>query len=192
MISRTLTLTLTLIICLLITTVHADVRGQPQPTLNYHQETDKINDPLVDYVTQGNTIYQGRVYDFSGITGAQYQYAWWKDWKLENTNCNPDRTMNIFYPETLINPKAVWLDPARWPVGDWYYWDMLECNITYYDHDTKKATQKNVPLQADNKLAFIIKKGPANIIPAQYTIPMFIPVDGYKTAYPTTTPAQVR
>lgn len=153
--------------------------------LNYHQDTPtEKNTALNIRIKQGDTVYQGKTYDLTGVTGISYEYAHWNDWKWENFNCKPDKINIVRYYRNQINERSVWLDPEIWSVGNWYYWDSWECNITYFDTVNKTRVFKNQPLQQDNKFAFKIVKGPSIKLPAADPI-KFMPLEQYTSAYST-------
>ena len=154
-------------------------------TLEYHQEP-LHNDPLELYVTQGDTLYLGKTYDLSGVTPITHLYAHWNNWKNENTDCFPSTVIDTWYIETLTDERAVWLGGSKgWAVGDWYYWDPVECSISHYDYSQQKVVVNDAPLPADNKLAFII----INARAFDYTLSppaldaAIKPIDGYKSAF---------
>lgn len=133
------------------------------------------------YVMQGNTIYQGKTYDLSGVSGLSYQFAHWNDWKVENTDCFPDEIKDIWYIRTGLNERAV---PLDWSVGNWYYWDWWECNLTHYDYSQLKTVNATEPLQADNKFAFTIITPP--IIASQIKLQtdnQITPIKSYQPVY---------
>jgi hypothetical protein len=167
------------------------IRGaEPRVTLEYHVETSHLNDPLKLYVEQGDTLYQGKTYDLSGASGISYMYAHWNDWKTENTNCNPDQVNDIWYIRTGTNERAVYLDPAKWHTGDWYYWDWWECNLTHYDYTQMKTVKATGPIESDNKFAFkLVKPLSVRAEPNISIDTTVIPVQAYLSPYaviPTT------
>lgn len=159
------------------------VRGAPDQNakLEYHQEGLK-NNPLELYVSQGDRIYQGKTYDLSRVTGISYQYAHWNNWKDEDFTCTPDQIIDIWHIRTGINENAV---QVNWPLGNWYYWDWWECNLTHYDYSTQKTVQATTPLQNDNKLAFTVINPPYLPTLNNPIKEGFIPVPTYVSAYAT-------
>ena len=152
-------------------------------TLEYHQEP-LHNDPLELYVTQGDTLYLGKTYDLSGVTPITHLYAHWNNWKNENTDCFPSTVIDTWYIETLTDERAVWFDPLKWAVGDWFYWDPVECNIAHYDYSQMKTVVNSAPLPADNKLAFIIRQPPYDyVVRGSIISEAFKPIGTYHTAY---------
>lgn len=99
-------LALVVFCCLLIEVASAD--------LVYSANFTPKNNLLESSVKQGDTIYLGKTYDFSGVTGFSYEYAWWSDWKEENANCDPDKIIDIRYWKTLQEENAIYLDPKIW------------------------------------------------------------------------------
>lgn len=156
----------------------------PAVTLEYHIESSLQNDPLELYVTQGDKIYRGKTYDLSGVSGLSYQFAHWNDWKIENTDCSPDQINDIWYIRTGTNMRAVYLDPEKWSSGNWYYWDWWECNLTHYDYSKRKTVQATGPLQADNKLAFILINPLTNAFNIKRETDASInPIQSYQSVY---------
>ncbi len=149
----------------------------------YYNNLTPDNDPLELYVRQGDSLYLGKTYDLSGVTPITYLYAWWKNWKDAGATCKPDKTIDIWYIRTMTDEKAVRLDPEKWEIGDWYYWDPEDCNITSYDRSEHKVVKATGPLQADNKFAFTIIRPPARVFPVIQSIPVFTPGQTYKSAY---------
>ena len=172
--------------------VSADPRIEPIPkitptqTLEYHQEPVQ-NDPLSLYVKQGDTIYLGKTYDLSGASGISYEYAFWSDWKQADQNCEPDRVIDIRYFRTLTNEQAVLLDPAKWAIGNWYYWDSWQCNITHYDYSEGKTVISTQPIQAENNLAFTIINHPQINLNIPREIGDSIPIGGYRPVFSNST-----
>jgi hypothetical protein len=150
--------------------------------LEYYQE-GLHNDPLELRVSQGDTILLGKTYDLTGVSGLSYQFAYWKDWKIENTNCKPDKIIDIRPFKSGMNKSAIYLDPSIWSPGDWFFWDSYECNISQWSSEGRFTVARNKPLASDNKLAFfIIRPNPAPI--SRANIPMFSSLAGYESAYP--------
>ena len=148
--------------------------------LQYFQEPPQ-NNPLDLRVNQGDTIYLGKTYDLSGVFGVTGQLAYWKNWKLENVNCNPDIVVDINYYRTRVNESAVYLSPKTWTLGNWYYWDAWECTITHYDFETHQVVQRNTPFDHDNKFAFkIISPGTKYFPGPELTI---TPIEKYSAIY---------
>lgn len=116
------------------------------------------NDIYGKKVMPGYTIALGRVYDLTYVSGVSKKYAWWKDYKVQGSNCYPDVIVNTSYVETngKINPKSVYLDPQIWKVGDWYQWD--GCYQLPYNKNHPEA--QYVPYMRDNNLAFKIINDP--------------------------------
>ena len=141
------------------------------------------NDPLTPQVHQGDTLYLGKTYDLSLVTGVSSEYAYWKNWKAENTDCNPTKTMSVQYYHALVNKSSVMLKDDQWNIGEWYYWDEYECNLTYYDYETRQTVTRNKPFDHDNKLVFFIINPPRNKPLIDYPIASIVPIKGYQTAY---------
>jgi hypothetical protein len=182
-------------LCLLPEITSADVSSNQ--ILYYSQINQSQNDPIEYRVAQGDTIYQGKTYDLSGVSGDTLVYAHWNDWKSEDVNCQPDQIIDIRYWTTLNNKRAVWTDPAKWITGNWYYWDDYECGLTYYDYSLHQIVTRTTPFQAENKLAFRIVKPSGQAIPQNRIIPTIMIVPGYIRLYsqadeiqPIETPAQ--
>lgn len=151
--------------------------------LTYSMNITPINDPLSPTVKQGDTIYMGKVYDFSTLAGFSREYAHWHDWREEDLNCNPDVIVDTRYWSTLTNRKAVYIDPSQWLPGNWYQWDGYECNITHYNIDTHQWESRDEPLQSDNKYAFEIVAIP-KVFPEPLVTPAdIVPVGAYERFY---------
>ena len=84
------------------------------PEISYNASLTDANN---SYVHQGDNITQGNYYDLSGIYGFSGILAHWND-DFDNAGVTePD------YMFTIISPYAVYIDPAKFPVGRWYQWD---------------------------------------------------------------------
>jgi hypothetical protein len=169
------------------------VRGQitPTATLEYYQETPQ-NSPYDLYVHQGDTLYLGKIYDLSGASGISYYFAHWNNWKDENANCNPDNVVDIKYVRTLNDPRATELRADKWAVGNWYYWDWWECNITHYNYSNHTIMAATGPLQADNKFAFKVISAPSRQIVFNTLGNTLEPTPGYISAYSNTSKEIIR
>jgi len=123
----------------------------------YYRNTTPQNDPMDLRVMPGDTIYQGRIYDLTHVIGVSKQFAWWKDWKYESNNCNPDRINSVSYIDTngKENYKAVFIEPDEYPEGNWWQWDGC-----FERYDFKSLTSTMVPYMADNNLAFRVIRAP--------------------------------
>ena len=151
--------------------------------LFYFSNLSPQNNPLEYSVKQGDTIYLGKVYDFSKLAGFSKEYAFWQDWKKQNADCDPDKIIDTRYHTTFTNNKANYLDPKIWNTGDWYQWDGGECNLTHYNYETHEWEVSTDPLPADNKFAFrIISLPPAKASPL-INILDIEEVPPYKTLY---------
>lgn len=173
--------TLILILVLSCLAVPASASSLINGTLYYYNLTPN-NDPLELYVMQGDTLYLGKTYDLTGVEPITHLYAHWNKWKDANTNCNPDKVVDTWYIRTFTNEKAVWFDPAKWAVGDWYRWDPIECNRTHYDYSKHEVIAATEPIQADNKFAFTIMRPPRKAFPI-LGIPSSIPEQTYEPVY---------
>lgn len=147
--------------------------------LQYYQETPH-NNPLELTVSQGDTLYLGKTYDLSMASGITHKFAFWKDWKVANTNCAPDKIIDVRYFSNHTNSSAVFINPDEWQAGDWYYWDETDCTITHYERGTGIVIA-NAPMPHDNKFAFTIIK-PKSIIP-QWNPQLFTATEKYISAY---------
>jgi hypothetical protein len=150
-----------------------------QAALQYYQESPH-NNPLELTAKQGDTLYLGKTYDLSMVSGITHKYAFWSNWKEANTNCNPSKIMDVRYYANHTNDTAVFLDPLTWEAGDWYYWDETDCTITHYERGTGIVIA-NAPLSHDNKFAFTIIKPLANI--PNWNPQTFFPTEKYISAY---------
>jgi len=146
----------------------------------FNNETPK-NNPKEYTVKPGDTIYLGGTYDLTYVSGVSKQFAWWKDWKIQGMDCTPDIVNTISYIETrgAINPKLVYIDPAKYKVGNWWQWD--GCYIDTINSETGKA--KWLPYANDNNLAFRIIYPP--IIPTPSLTPTIPPTIRIPTKTPT-------
>jgi hypothetical protein len=151
-------------------------------TLEYYQKVPQ-NSPLDLYVHQGDTLYLGKTYDLSGASGISYFFAHWNNWKNESTDCHPDQIVDINYIRTLNQPRATLLSSDKWSVGNWYYWDWWECNITHYNSITHKSEAATGPLQADNKFAFEIVNPENTVKNFRQLQDTLVPITGYRSAY---------
>ena len=127
---------------------------QSNTTIFYYNNITPQNDPKEWRVYPGDTLYLGGTYDLSYVTGTTKQFAWWKDWKYESTDCNPDVVNSVSYIDTngRINPKMVYLDPEKYKVGNWWQWDGC-----FIDPSPKKNGEIHwLPYKNDNSLAFRI------------------------------------
>ena len=78
------------------------------PEISYNASLTDANN---SYVHQGDNITQGNYYDLSGIYGFSGILAHWND-DFDNAGVTePD------YMFTIISPYAVYIDPAKFPVG---------------------------------------------------------------------------
>jgi hypothetical protein len=149
--------------------------------LQYYQEGLR-NNPLELRISQGDSILLGKTYDFTGVSGLSQKFAYWKDWKIENTNCNPDKIIDIRPFKSGMNKSAILIDPAVWSPGDYFFWDEYECNISAWDSDLHITIPRNKPLAADNKLAFFVIR--PNLIPiTRPNTQMFAALPGYVSAF---------
>ena len=152
-------------------------------TVYFSKINQSDNDPIESRPAQGDTLYLGKTYDLTGVSGVSRAYAYWKDWKLENTNCQPDRIVDINYYKTLTNREAVWLDPAIFTTGNWYYWDEIECNLTWYDFNNGTLMHQDKPFPSDNKLAFRITNAPQAYVWQQQNAITSTEIEGYRSYY---------
>lgn len=145
------------------------------------------NNLYEDYVHQGDTIYLGKTYDLTGVSGLSYEYAYWSDWKKEDTDCNPDKVVDIRYYRTFTTKNSVYLDPEVWNVGRWYAWNGYECNITYYDFESQERKTHDEPFQSENKFLFTIAIAPT---PAPVVVTVTSePIETYRPYYTLTIPS---
>ena len=122
-------------------------------TIFYYNNETPQNDPKEWRVYPGDTIYLGGTYDLQYVMGTSKQFAWWKDWKYESTDCNPDVVNTVSYIDTRgrVNPKMVYIDPELYKVGNWWQWDGC-----FIDQSTNSDKTNWLPYKADNNLAFRI------------------------------------
>ena len=77
--------------------------------------------PDNSYVHQGENISQGLNYDLSGIYGFSGKLAWWED----------SDDVGFTYPDKIVTldftRKPIYIDPEKFPVGDWYQFDGSAC-----------------------------------------------------------------
>ena len=83
------------------------------PNVNYSE----VVLPNNSYVHQGENISQGNYYDLSGIYGFSGVLAHWND-KYNAGVTEPDLTYTI-----SNNPYSVYIDPTKFPPGQYYQWD---------------------------------------------------------------------
>ena len=76
--------------------------------------------PNNSYVHQGENISQGNYYDLTGIYGFSGVIAWWKD-QYNQGSGQPDITI------TLDGSHATYIDPAIYPLGQYFQWDGNYC-----------------------------------------------------------------
>lgn len=115
------------------------------------------NDPLEFIVNPGDTLYLGKTYDLRKVYGFNGQFAWWSDWRIENTDCSPDLIIDTSYIKTngKVSPDAVYLDPSQWKTGDWFQW-----NGCFDQYVAGQTTPNNVPYSQDNNYVFTIINAP--------------------------------
>jgi len=145
---------------------------QENKVFYFNNETPQ-NNPREYTVKPGDTIYLGGTYDLTYVSGVSKQFAWWKDWKIESTDCTPDLVNTISYIETngAVNPKMVYIDPAKYKVGNWWQWD--GCYIDTIN--SKSGEAKWLPYANDNNLAFRIIYSPVTPTPSPVpTVPTTI------------------
>lgn len=157
---------------------------QENKTFYYNNITPK-NNPREFTIYPGDTIYLGGTYDLSYVAGVSKQFAWWKEWKREDTDCSPDIVNTISYIDTngAINPKMVYIDPAKYKIGNWWQWDgcYKDTSASYKTGDPDKW----LPYMNDNNLAFRIIYPPVTPEPtAPPTVPTTIRIPT-KTIMPT-------
>ena len=142
------------------------------------------NDPKEFVVMPMDTIYLGGTYDLTNVKGISKQFAWWSDWKIEATDCNPTIVNSVSYVETngAVDYKKVYIDPAKYRLGNWYQWDGC------YTHYSKIGGTQLLPYIKDNNLAFRIINPPPTT-PAPTPIPTPRPV--ISTPAPTPIPVPV-
>jgi hypothetical protein len=130
-----------------------DQPPQANATVFYFNNITPKNDPKEWRVNPGDTIYLGGTYDLSYVMGVSKQFAWWKDWKYESTDCSPDLVNTVSYIQTngRINSKMVYIDPEQYKIGNWWQWDGC-----YIDRTDRSGIAKWLPYKADNNLAFRI------------------------------------
>jgi Domain of unknown function (DUF3821) len=84
--------------------------------------------PNQSYVHQGENISQGNYYDLSGIYGFSGMLCWW---------ANEDN-VGMSYPDKIItlsgNPNDVYINPAVYPVGQYFQWDGGVSNSSGYSY----------------------------------------------------------
>lgn len=119
----------------------------------YFNNITPKNDPLEFIVYPGDTLYQGRNYNLEHVLGDSDQFAFWQNWKVAGTDCNPDRINDVNYINSnlTINPHNIYLDSSKWPVGQYWGWD--PCFWEYY---AENNTEIQVPRIHDNNLMFTI------------------------------------
>lgn len=123
-------------------------------TIFYFGNNTPQNDPKEWRVYPGDTIYLGGTYDLSYVMGISKQFAWWKDWKYQSTDCNPDLVNTVSYIDSrgAINPKMVYIDPEFYRTGNWWQWDGC-----FVDPSSSKVGEVHwLPYKNDNNLAFRI------------------------------------
>lgn len=164
------------LVLLLVSSVHAsDVRNP-----FYYRNTTPQNDPNEFIVKPGDTIYLGKIYDLRYVMGSSKQFAWWKDWKVQGTDCSPDIVNSISYIDTWgnVTPKNVYIDPAKYRIGNWWQWDGC-----FMDYNFKTGEKIWRPYTADNNLAFRIVNPPPTSTPSPTPEPTII------TPTPTPSPS---
>ena len=121
-------------------------------TVYYNDITPKNN--LFELsVHPGDTLLQGRSYDLIPVYGFTGSFAHWNSYQNQGLNCNPDYIINTSYigSNGRNTPKNVYLDPSRWPRGDWFQWE--GCFEVY-----SKGQNTGVisPYTHDNSLVFTV------------------------------------
>ena len=139
----------------------------PAPLVNgtfYYRNITPQNDPFDLRVNPGDTLYLGRAYDLSYVSGYSKAFAWWKNPNDEAVTCTPDLVINTSYIDTggRVDPRAVWIDPSVWKEGNWYQWEGC-----YSKYNFKTGEKTWVPYIADNNLAFKVSRPPSRVTPTQ-------------------------
>lgn len=145
------------------------------------------SDPITNNIYEktvmpGDTIVQDHLYDLTYVSGSSKKFAWWKDKNVEGTTCTPDIINSISYIDTNgnVSPDRVYLDPEKWPTGNWWQWDGCYQMKFQRNHPEPQYT---VYMQ-DNNLMFHIIKDPNP--PMIVTVPTPAPTRT-ATPIPTTT-----
>jgi hypothetical protein len=136
--------------------------------LNVIVEPTPTNNPMEEYVYQGDQIYMNRMYDLSGVYGTNKSFAHWNDWKEEDGTCNPDQVVNLNYITNTqtLKIKQVPITSPPFVLGNWYQWDgcqdLQDANGRIRDH----ALFPN-----ENRLAFTIIPLPQTEVKEITTVP---------------------
>jgi len=167
----------------------------------YFNNNTPQNDPKEWRVNPGDTIYLGGTYDLTQVMGTSKQFAWWKDWKYESTDCNPTQVNTVSYIDSrgAVNPKMVYIDPAKYKIGNWWQWDGCYIDTSYstYKSGDDNGKVRWLPYANDNNLAFRIINNPTPKTPeptpeitVKVTRPITIVTTPTVNITPITTPAR--
>ena len=79
--------------------------------------------PNNSYVHQGENISQGYYYDMFGVYGFSGKVAHWKN----------EDDIGYEIPDTVVTlddhpHHLMYIDPEKFPVGEWYQWDGVNCD----------------------------------------------------------------
>jgi len=149
------------------------------------QETFYFNSESINYnaldnhflqwrIEQGGEVYTGRSYDIRGAIGTSGFVAHWKDWKTEDTNCEPDTIIPVEYQESngAVNPANFYIDPSAFPTGNYFQWDgchnwtvMIKNPDGSFHTETRVGQYPN-----ENRFAFTVKN------PTKTSVPIIEPV----------------
>jgi len=133
------------------------------------------NETIAEYrVGQGDTVYQGEIYDLTGVMDWTMQVGWWKNYYASE---KPDVIVNL---ESF--PTRVFIDPVKFPTGEWHKWSGVKeehgntkafvvkpPNSTYHDRRLGKSitpispNTTFVPSHTNNASVINATSGPASI-----------------------------
>jgi hypothetical protein len=146
--------TIFLLTCILLTIFVSRATAMQPTAVTYAYNITPQNDLYELEVHPNDNLLQGRSYDLTKVYGVSGQFAHWNNYWNQGLDCHPDYIVNTSYIKTngQVNPKNVYMDPAKWPRGDWFQWDGC------YDAGPQRGekTADWQPYLADDSLMFTV------------------------------------
>lgn len=165
-------------------------------SINYNTNED----PFLQWkIGQGAEVYTGRSYDIIGAIGTSDFIAHWKDWKTEDTDCQPDTIIPVRYVSSngAVDPKNFYINPVAFPIGNYFAWDGCREWTVLIKNPDGSFTNQTQTGQApnENRFAFTVKAPNKVIAPVHatsplspYILPAFVVAKPVQTAAPIIAP----
>lgn len=165
-------------------------------SINYNA----LENPFLQWqIHQGAEVYTGRSYDITGAIGTSGHIAHWSDWKIEDTDCQPDTIIPVRYISSngAVDPGNFYINPVVFPTGNYFTWDgCREWTILIKNPDGSFTTQTQTgQAPNENRFAFTVKAPKKVNVPVQrsplsppYTLPSFAVPKPVQTAAPIIEP----